>query len=144
MSTQTKTNTRIGVHYSDLSIGLYILDCANCGLVFAINTDFEDRRREDGKAFYCPNGHVQSWSETEADRERKKAERLERQIANERESARALWADLKIEKVKHAATKGKLTKTRKRAINGVCPCCQRSFANVQRHVASQHPEQVSS
>ena len=40
----------------------------------------------------------------------------------------------------HSATKGQLTRARKRAANGVCPCCHRSFENVARHVAKQHPD----
>lgn len=41
-----------------------------------------------------------------------------------------------------ATQKGQLTKLRNRIANGVCPWCQRSFANVARHVEHQHPDQV--
>lgn len=47
---------------------------------------------------------------------------------------------LESERRAHAATKGQLTKTKKRIANGVCPCCNRSFANLERHMAGQHPD----
>lgn len=31
----------------------------------------------------------------------------------------------------------------KRIHNGVCPCCNRSFVNLQRHMKTKHPEVVS-
>lgn len=37
-------------------------------------------------------------------------------------------------------TKGVVTRTRNRIANGVCPCCDRSFTNLQRHMASKHPD----
>lgn len=35
--------------------------------------------------------------------------------------------------------KGHATRITKRAKAGVCPCCNRSFENLRRHMASQHP-----
>lgn len=59
--------------------------------------------------------------------------RLERQLANREE-------DLRAAKAAHAVTKGKLTKTRNRIAKGVCPCCNRSFVNLGKHMAGQHPD----
>lgn len=33
------------------------LNCASCGIAFCITDDFERRRREDHKGFFCPSGH---------------------------------------------------------------------------------------
>ena len=137
MSEQTRTNHRVSEYYADQTIALYIMDCASCGCVFAINTDYEARRRRDGRNFYCPNGHVNAWTEDEADRQAKRAALLAQQLASRDE-------DLRAARVAHAATKGQLTKVRKRAERGVCLHCQRSFVNVARHVADCHPEQVQS
>lgn len=38
------------------------------------------------------------------------------------------------------ATKGRLTKTKKRIANGVCPCCNRHFVNLERHMTGKHPD----
>lgn len=145
MSAQTGVNTRVQGWVGSNLVTLYVLDCSDCGVVFGINLDYEERRRKDGRSFQCPNGHVQSWHETEADRLRKQAERTERILANVRDNERAARMALDDEKRRHAAAKGQLTKARNRAAKGVCPhpSCHRSFVNVARHVATQHPELVS-
>jgi hypothetical protein len=43
------------------------------------------------------------------------------------------------ERKSHAATKGHLTRTKKRAASGVCPCCRRSFKQLRRHMQNKHP-----
>lgn len=108
--------------------------CASCGVSYALTDAYETRRRDDHERFYCPNGHGQSYPQkNEAEKQRERAERLERQLANRDET-------LRIERASHSATKGQLTKTRKRIAHGVCPCCKRSFANLERHMSGQHPE----
>lgn len=111
-------------------------ECCNCGIPFAITQDLKDRRLKDHKSFYCPNGHSQHY--TGKTEEQKLREQLER--ANQRVASRD--EDLRVERASHAATKGQLTKAKKRAAHGVCPCCKRTFANVARHVAGQHPDFV--
>ncbi|CPT96795.1 hypothetical protein PP633_06125 [Mycobacteroides abscessus] len=105
-----------------------------CGVPFALNDEFIRQRRNDHKTFYCPNGHRRYYpQENETEKAKAAVRRLERQLANRDE-------DLRAAKVAHAVTKGKLTKTRNRIAKGVCPCCNRSFANLQRHMAGQHPD----
>ena len=38
-----------------------------------------------------------------------------------------------------SATRGVVTRIKNRVGHGVCPCCNRSFGNVARHMADQHP-----
>lgn len=130
-----------------MQLALYVLDCAACGVVFGITTEYEERRRDDGIAFHCPNGHVNSWQETAADRERKariKAEKLAQQLEEDR-SRYQEW--LRKEREAHKATerrraaaKGQLTKAKKRAAAALCPCCNRSFVQLRRHLETKHPE----
>lgn len=56
------------------------------------------------------------------------------------DAATSTGDQLEAERRAHAATKGQLTKTRKRVAGGVCPCCNRSFVNLGRHMAGQHPD----
>jgi hypothetical protein len=108
--------------------------CCACGVPFGMPTGMVHQRREDHKLFYCPNGHSQHYTgKTEAEKQRERADRLERRLANKDEDLRATRASL-------TATKGQLTKTKRRVARGVCPCCTRHFVNVERHVANQHPE----
>jgi hypothetical protein len=38
-----------------------------------------------------------------------------------------------------AAQKGVTTRIKRRVANGVCPCCKRTFQDLARHMAGQHP-----
>lgn len=110
-----------------------VITCSQCGIGFGLPSHFETKRLEDHATFYCPNGHGQHFpqeSEAEALRRRLKAqerhvERLNHQLDEAQGSLRA--------------TKGVVTRLRKRAITGTCAFCHRHFANVELHVASQHP-----
>lgn len=122
-------------------------DCVTCHMQFAVTTTFQSRRQEDTWWFYCPSGHAMHYTTSAKDAE---IERLRAEVADEK-SRRDYWqaeerrvsATLAETKRKHAATKGALTKHKRRAAHGVCPCCNRTFANVQRHMAGQHPNYVA-
>lgn len=115
---------------------LTIVECAQCHMDFGVQRHFERDRRNDHGSFYCPSGHSNYFPhESEAEKLKRRAAWYAQQLASREE-------DLRAAKVAHAATKGQLTKTRKRAEKGVCLHCNRSFANVQRHVEHMHPEKV--
>ncbi len=112
-----------------------------CGVSFAVEDGFDSRRREDHQSFYCPNGHSMSYQgKTELQKAEERAERLQRQVEAREADIRTEQRRLANERKAHAATKGQLTKTKKRVANGVCPCCNRHFVNVERHMAHQHPD----
>jgi hypothetical protein len=107
-------------------------DCIACGVVFGMPEDMLQARREGGGSFWCPNGHSLSYAKPEV-------QRLREQLDASRRNA-DFWRDQeKRERQSHAATKGILTKTKKRVGNGVCPCCKRHFVNLERHMQGQHP-----
>jgi predicted DCC family thiol-disulfide oxidoreductase YuxK len=114
-------------------VSLYVFDCANCGVIYALHQEYDQRRRDDGKSFYCPNGHSQAYSETAADRAKKEAERLRAQLISEMDQRQAAEDDA-------AAAKASEVRLRWRVGNGVCPCCSRTFPGLAAHVASKHPE----
>jgi hypothetical protein len=121
------------------SLTLVEIQCANCITHFAMDEALQRRCRETGREFYCPNGHTNWYKDNELTRLRKERE----QLKQEAESARKqkLWAEsqYQTEKQSHSATKGQLTKTRKRIANGVCPCCHRTFKQLASHMAHKHP-----
>jgi hypothetical protein len=125
------TSTRISTFTVEgPRLDLFVSDCT-CGVVFGIPKDLEARRREDGKAFYCPNGHSLYFSDRERNKE--KIRRLEAtEIALKDQLAAAVR---EAEQVRQA-----LLRDRHRFANGVCPCCNRSFENVRRHMSTQHPD----
>lgn len=111
-------------------------DCPNCGVVFAMPTLLIKKRREDGGDFYCPNGHSMHYGNNL----KTQNEKLKQQIAGEQRRAEAAQRETERVRRSLAAQKGQVTRLKNRAANGVCPCCNRYFANVHRHMTSQHPE----
>lgn len=115
--------------------------CCGCHVLFAITEELRDRRLEDKKQFFCPNGHSQSYvGETKEEKLRKERDALERQLASARGNEKYYRERAESEKKSHAATKGVLTKTKKRVANGVCPVCNRSFVQLANHMQGQHPQ----
>jgi DNA repair exonuclease SbcCD ATPase subunit len=80
------------------------------------------------------------WRETEAQRLAKALEE-ERAERNEAERRSAAERDLRRHTERQlSAQKAATTRAKKRHAAGVCPCCNRSFENVRRHMATQHPD----
>lgn len=109
--------------------------CCNCSMLFAVLQDFNRLRREDGKTFYCPAGHAQHYKpgNSDADKLRREVER-EKQM-REAAEGRAGKAEQNLAQVTKAHRK-----MRERVMNGVCPCCNRSFANLREHMKSEHAD----
>lgn len=140
MATHIDIKARIENQYTTWTTSLYVTDCASCGVIFAFATELEQRRRADGGTFYCPNGHSMVFGNTDKDRIKK----LERQLDDVRTQRDHAREATQREKRQHTATKGQLTKARRRAANGVCPDeeCHRSFTDLADHVRTCHPELV--
>lgn len=131
MPTQTFTGT------------LAVQDCCNCGMTFGVPADFNARRLEDHKDFYCPAGHSQHYiGKTEAQKERERADAAERQLQYARSSAQAARDQRDQAYRSAAAYKGHATRIRNLIAQGVCPVpgCRRNFTNVRAHLANQHPD----
>lgn len=111
-------------------------ECYSCGVLFASN--ILPRRREDGGTFYCPNGHGQSYTESEADKLRKQLtdEKLKREQA-ERDMEWARVAERKADAAR-AKVEKKLRLQTRRIEAGVCPHCQRTFKQLAAHMKCKH------
>ena len=109
-----------------ITIKTYGVKCCSCGIMFWVADDFDDRLRESKKTFYCPNGHPQSYTTSEADK-------LRKQLEEEKRKASQVQFEL-------IAAERKVKRLEKRAKNGICPCCHRQFVQMTRHMKSQHPE----
>lgn len=117
----------------DISVQLSTEICCTCGTLFGILTEVQARRKQDHQSFFCPFGHSQSYNgKSEADKLREQLE------ISRRERAEALERAWKAEGAERKAATA-LKRTEKRVGNGVCPCCNRTFENLARHMASQHP-----
>lgn len=110
-----------------------------CGIAHGIPENLSRRADEDGIDVFCPLGHVWVISDTETKKLRRKLAAEEAARADEERRRRAAQELLRAEERSHIATRGHLTRARNRAKAGLCPCCNRHFENVERHVKSQHP-----
>lgn len=125
----------------EFSVTLESLECANCGMTYALPAMFISERRKDHRSFYCPAGHSQHFPQEspeekltrELKRYQRRVETLTAEVTFERDQKEATERSLR-------ATKGQLTKTKQRIAHGVCPCCKRTFQDLARHMAGKHPE----
>lgn len=97
-----------------------------CGIPFMLPTRLLEQAVNHKHTIYCPHGHALSWKESESERLLRRAQRAEQENAR-------LQDELRI-----AAEAEK--KLKRRVGAGTCPCCQRTFANMARHMQSKHPE----
>jgi hypothetical protein len=110
-----------------------------CGIAVAIPENL-NRYAHDKKGYsiYCPLGHSFVYGnnfEAKYEEERRRHQATKDLLAAEERAHRA-------EERSHAQTRGKLTRVEKRASAGVCPCCNRTFQQLARHMKSKHPEFV--
>jgi hypothetical protein len=111
-----------------------------CGIKHAVPEELHDRQarqHRDGvkqASIYCPLGHSYiNAGEGEA-------ERLRRELGWQRDRVARANARADQAEASARAHKGAATKARKRAAAAVCPCCNRSFVQLRRHMATKHPD----
>lgn len=111
--------------------------CCNCGVVFGMPSDFQQACKNEGreKSFYCPNGHGQHYSKSKAQIIEEKLQRELRQKENE-------LASLASEKIQIESELKKANVKLKRVHHGVCPCCNRTFSDLQKHFETKHPDKI--
>lgn len=116
------------------------LKCYHCKVEFGLHDETERQLRMSSANFHCPYGHVQHFpkGETEADKLRRERDRLKQNEAWYEQRNRELRAEAESERRRAAAARGQVTKLKNRAAAGLCPCCNRSFVNLQRHMATKH------
>lgn len=112
--------------------------CCKCGIAFAIPEDFQRKVRRTSESFYCPEGHQQYYPGGKSDEA--KIKELENELRRESDNAEFWRGQEAIQKRRVAAAKGRVTRIKNRIANGVCPCCNRHFENVERHMKNQHPD----
>lgn len=117
-------------------------ECGVCGVTFTVPERVYNYRRRKGGFNFCPNGHQWGWSEGTEKRDELRAERdrLKQAVAQRDDEVRHEREMREHAERRTAAAKGQITKLKKRASAGVCPCCNRTFQNLARHMKTKHPE----
>lgn len=134
---------------------LYIWTC-RCGEKNAMSHETNRLLRRTNQTFFCLHGHPSCYpvGDTQEDILRRERDRLKQQMAEKDDEVRRWQATANdqcrqknafAEKAEHERRrangyKGHAAKITKRAKAGVCPCCNRHFTALERHMATKHPE----
>ena len=123
------------------TITMITVACCKCGIVFGMPSDFNDSCKEDeNKYFHCPAGHPQHYSKSTSMKLREELQRVKEQKEYQ-ECQRAIAEEAqRRSEIELKKNKTKLRNFKTRVANGVCPCCNRSFTNLQQHMHNKHPE----
>lgn len=111
--------------------------CGSCGVIFIVPELVYNNHRDHGGYSHCSNGHSWGWKDGRI---------KEDALRNERDRLKQDAARLESEKqaalTEAAEAKQKYINVQRRALAGVCPCCNRTFANVARHMKTKHKNVV--
>jgi len=113
-----------------------VLSCCECGISFGMPKELKDKLYNNGKLFYCPNGHPQHFTRKKS-LEQKLAEK-QRALKAEREYSNSLYEEKEEYKRKMVGQKIQKAKILNRIKKGVCPHCNRYFENLHEHMKTKH------
>lgn len=110
-----------------------------CGIQHAVPESLRKeqlRKHERGELMevFCPIGHAYVLA---GESEKSK---VERELQRERQRLDQMLMELRDTRNALNAQKAAKSRLKNRVANGVCPCCNRTFANLQRHMEHRHPE----
>ena len=124
-----------------LDVSLSTISCSECGITFAAPDVWVRDRRRDHATFYCPNGHGQAYlGKSDVELAKAEAEALRSRLAVARQDAKYQRERRVSAERSRSAIKGQLTKVKNRVARGVCPCCNRHFEDLHRHMETKHPD----
>lgn len=124
-----------------IQITLKAETCCTCGMVFGLSEQIYTRRRSDHDRFYCPAGHPQYYSaESDKERAEKAAKRAQELLDQSRRDHDVTKRVLEATNSTLSKKDKQIKRLEKRAKGGACPCCNRTFTSLARHMKSKHPD----
>lgn len=111
------------------SISLTSIDCGECGGTYAINERYRKEKEQVGASWNCPYCKC-GWGYSNNGEN----SRLKKQLEQTQNELRSSKCETLSERLAREAAEKKL----RRARNGVCPDCNRSFTNLKRHIETKH------
>ena len=112
----------------------------NCDAIIIMPNDVMDQFKNDHEFWHCYRGHSQHFSgKSDKEKLKDKLRMAEKRAEWANEGTRK--ANDRADRAERSltATKGHVTRQKKRAAAGVCPCCNRTFKQLARHMKMQHP-----
>ena len=115
--------------------------CGGCGGIYAIAEIYRQNKYDSGGYWHCPYCEIPWGYGTSAiDSLNKKLTEAQRQVDLERKRTEWAQQEARTTEYRRRVLKGQVTKIKKRIGNGVCPCCNRSFEDLRRHMNTKHPD----
>lgn len=117
------------------SVTLERVNCGKCGGVFALNNEYMRYQRASAGEYHCPYCRMRwIWTQSEADQLRNQlSEKCKEVTASKCEAMRERQL-----REEEEVLRMKAERKLKRVDRGVCPCCNRTFSNLARHMATKH------
>lgn len=129
--------------YTDLDVEA----CPSCGVLHAFPSQMNAEAQRLGGhriEISCPNGHVWGYSGKSAEaKERERREAAEREAARERALRDQAEAEARAQKGRATRFKNDRDRIKNRVAHGVCPCCNRTFKQLDRHMKAKHPDYLA-
>lgn len=111
--------------------------CGQCGGTYAIAERVAQQKRDNSGYWHCPYCQC-SWGYGKG-----KLQKTQEELESERQRHATTLARLNETSAELDKTKKAAARVRSRIQKGVCPCCNRSFTDLRKHMASKHPEQLA-
>ena len=128
-----------GVKYGTY-VSMELVICYKCAIPFCIPESRIRNLKESRDEFYCPNGHAQAYIKSTADILKEKLEKAEQEKLTLQQNSSYWKNEFDFQVKQKEKVQRKLKRTEKRIANGVCPCCNRTFEDLTKHMKSKHPE----
>lgn len=125
-----------------LGLPTMTLECYKCGIQFKVPDMFYRAKKSDHSSFHCPAGHGQFFTpgKSDEDIQRDRANRLDRQLASEQTRHAQTRAGKRDAENRERAQKGAKTRLKNQIAQGKCPCCNKVYKSLAKHMKKKHPE----
>lgn len=115
-------------------VGRLIQTSCYCSIELAIPEDLHTWATRTGGEVYCPLGHEFVYRDSEN-------EKLKRELKWAKDQAAAARARTDQAEASLRATKGHVTRLRRKVLAGECPFCGQHLRDLERHIGRQHPNE---
>jgi len=119
-----------------ISVQMSDMECGECGIQFSVPETWRAEKQRTGASWYCPNGHSRVYRESDAEKARKA-------LAEEKQRHATTLARLNEAELAERKAQTEMKRMKRRAAAGVCPCCNRTFQQLARHMKTKHPNHAA-
>lgn len=117
-----------------VTVQLTEISCGECGGTYAINERYREQKHTAGGFWTCPYCKC-GWGYGTSQIDKVKKQLQEEQERHQRTLTRLNATERAEHKVKR-----ELKRVNTRVSAGVCPCCNRTFQQLARHMKCKHPD----